>query len=218
MFDKPLQCALTKLSYLLSKPELTCFEVRNLMGVSLRGDLTRPPVSTPVSPDSINTNTDTGLENLYGLLSRFVHLTSQPSTAPQIVLPGLLGDASAPWSWTAGEAASVEAALLPFLIHLAAARNDVASLRFCLSTETNNEMLNGSRKGSQTAASVAGGIVNSLERGSYRSPLHVAALNGSTSCVSMLLESGALVHLRDSLGHTALYYASFPLDKSSSLC
>lgn len=56
--------------------------------------------------------------------------------------------------------------------------------------------------------SIAGGIVNCFDPASGRSPLHVAALNGSSKCINILLKSGALVHLRDSLGHTALYYAS----------
>lgn len=48
--------------------------------------------------------------------------------------------------------------------------------------------------------------MNCLDAASGRSPLHVSALNGSVKCLNMLLESGGLVHLRDSLGHTALYY------------
>ena len=55
---------------------------------------------------------------------------------------------------------------------------------------------------------VAGGIVNVVDPASGRTPLHVAALNGSTKCAMLLLESGALVHLRDTLDHTALYYVS----------
>jgi len=38
--------------------------------------------------------------------------------------------------------------------------------------------------------------------------LHVAALNGCTNCVNILLEAGALVHVRDLLDHTSLYYAA----------
>ncbi|KAG1790998.1 uncharacterized protein BJ212DRAFT_1593167 [Suillus subaureus] len=52
-------------------------------------------------------------------------------------------------------------------------------------------------------------MVNCLDPGSGRSPLHVAASNGNIRCVEKLLESGALVHLRDELGHTALYYCGF---------
>ncbi|KAG2073431.1 hypothetical protein BDR04DRAFT_1094950 [Suillus decipiens] len=42
---------------------------------------------------------------------------------------------------------------------------------------------------------VPGSIVNCLDVGSGRSPLHVAALNGNMRCVEKLLENGALVHL-----------------------
>ena len=59
---------------------------------------------------------------------------------------------------------------------------------------------------------VASGVVNCLDVGSGRSPLHIAALNGSEQCIRLLLTSGASVHLRDSLDHTALYYVS-PLDR-----
>jgi lysophospholipase len=55
---------------------------------------------------------------------------------------------------------------------------------------------------------IVGGIVNWINPASGRSPLHVAAINGSTQSVDALLKAGALVHLRDSLGHTALYYVS----------
>ncbi|OAX34991.1 hypothetical protein K503DRAFT_403474 [Rhizopogon vinicolor AM-OR11-026] len=53
-----------------------------------------------------------------------------------------------------------------------------------------------------------GGIINCLDAGSGMSSLHVATLNGSTSCVEKLLESGALMHLRDALGHTALHHVT----------
>lgn len=142
-----------------------------------------------------------------------MRLSNTTPTTPKIIvstdsMDEATQDAAKPWSWTAGEAASTEAALVPFLIHLAAARNDVESLRFCLSPSTDTEQH--ARGDSQRYRAVAGGIVNCLDPASGRSPLHVAALNGSTECTGILLESGALVHLRDSLGHTPLYYVSHP--------
>jgi lysophospholipase len=116
-------------------------------------------------------------------------------------------DAAAPWSWTATEAASTEAVLFPFLIHLVAARDDVEGMTFCLSAAASNDSVTTPSAEIQQYGYIAGGIVNCLEPASGRSPLHVAALNGSTKCTNILLQSGALVHLRDSLGHTALYYA-----------
>lgn len=134
-----------------------------------------------------------------------------------------LDEAAAPWSWTAAEASTTEIALFSSLIHLSAASDDIDGLELCLSggdlpqpstdgstTTTIDESSSGALAVGATGLTVAmaGGIVNWVNPASGRSPLHVAALNGSGRCVEKLLEAGALVHLRDSLGHTALYYAS----------
>ena len=116
---------------------------------------------------------------------------------------------------------------MPFLVHLAVVRDDADALRFCFDTSsaidsiatpmaevTEPHLSSQVVEVPQTfnvglsGRGVAGGIVNVLDSASGRSPLHVAALNGSTKCAILLLESGALVHLRDSLDHTALYYVS----------
>jgi len=149
------------------------------------------------------------LHDIQGLLDRFVHLTSTSRQIPPIALStdigGVAQDSAAPWSETAAETAFTEAALLPHLMHLAAARNDVKSLEFCLEVSADWEMEDKAR------VVIPGGIVNCIDPGSNRSPLHVAALNGSSASISRLLKAGALVHLRDNLGHTALYYVSLPL-------
>jgi lysophospholipase len=167
----------------------------------LRGELTRPTVLAPNRP-----TTAPDLPSIQGLLAQFVRLTSSARQMPQITLSPSVGDdaqhAAAGWTGTATETASTEAALLPLLMHLAAARNDVGGLNFCIATAASWEV------DDVALVTIPGGIVNCLEVGSGRSPLHVAALNGSTASVSCLLESGALVHLRDALGHTALYYVS----------
>jgi len=197
--DMTPECALTKLSYLLSKPELTVDDVRKLVSTPLRGELTRQSATT-LHQNTVN------VENIQGLLSEFVRLSGRPSQSPQIVvsLPdGATQDAAASWSSTAAEAASTEAALLPFLIHAAAARNDTEGIKFCLEAEAMNESI-----ATPGPSNVASGLVNVVDAASGGSPLHAAALNGSTECVNILLQSGALVHLRDTLGHTALYYAA----------
>jgi 60kDa lysophospholipase len=188
------------------------------MGMPLRGELTRPSGSTPTQ-----LTIDQNLESIQGLLSQFVRLSSSASPTPKIVVtPDSMDeatqDAAKPWSWTAAEAASTEAALVPFLIHLAAARDDVESLKFCLSQPTDGDQYG--YGDSQRYGAVAGGVVNCLDPTSGRSPLHAAALNGSIQCASILLESGALVHLRDSLGHTPLYYVSYstPLLSTVTYC
>jgi len=198
---------LTKLGYLLSKKELSRSQIRELIGNPLRGELTKA-AGTVVKPASIDDNMG-GIQNV---LSQFLRL-SQPSHTPKIEISfadldaeSSSQDAAAPWSWTVTEAAGIQATLFPFLIHLAAARDDLEGLNFCLraagepgdagSTQTGDPL---------TMKMIPGGIVNCLDPGSGRSPLHVAALNGHDRIVEALLRSGALVHLRDALGHTALY-------------
>ena len=196
-----LQCALAKLCYLLSKPELSTKEVRNLISIPLRGELTRP-TGGGMQQSTIAEN----VENIQHLLSQFVKLSSRPSLVPQggITTESVdSSDAAAPWSWTAAEAATTEAALLPFLIHVAAARDDIDSLAYCLRPTMMQDPSDNLKLGM-----IPGGIVNCLEPGSGRSPLHVASLNGHVQSVELLLRSGALVHLRDVLGHTALYFVS----------
>ncbi|KAG1725012.1 asparaginase-domain-containing protein [Suillus paluster] len=198
--DMTPECALTKLSYLLAKPELTVTEVRSLISLPLRGELTPPLSSLPAAPSLDDVNT-----TLSGLLSQFVRLSSARRTdVPQIVIGEEAQGAAAPWSRTAAEHASTEAALLPFLMHLAVARDDIEGLEFCLAS---GEAGSGVTEGTGEVI-VPGGIVNCLDAGSGRSSLHVAAINGNMRCVEKLLASGALVHLRDGLGHTALYYAA----------
>lgn len=206
-----MQCALTKLSYLLSKPELSVAQVRSLIGSPLRGELTLPESKIPAVL-SHPTSVGPSLDNIQGLLTQVVRLSSQASTsssssrAPRIVVEGSdardehADEATAPWSWTAAEAASTESALFPYLIHLAAARDDVDGVAFCLSAEA------GGTDGPGVA--VGGGLANCRDAASGRSPLHVAALNGAVRVANMLLEAGALVHVRDALGHTPLYYAA----------
>lgn len=186
---------------MLSKSELTVDDVRKLISTPLRGELTRQS-STTINQNTIN-------ENIQGLLSEFVRLSSRPSQNPQITLSlpdGATQDAAASWTSTAAEAASNEAALLPFLIHAAAARNDVEGVKFCLESEARNDSI-----ATPGPSNVASGLVNDVAASaSGGSPLHAAALNGSADCVKLLLHSGALVHLRDTLGHTALYYVCRP--------
>lgn len=174
------------------------------MGIPLRGELTRASAAAPSQP-----TIDQNVENIQGLLSQFVRMSNATAQTPKITITAsdptdeVVQDAAKPWSWTAAEAASTEAALIPFLVHLAVARDDAEGLRYCLYSSDSG--LHGE---STSYAPIAGGVANCLDPGSGRSPLHVASLNGSIDCTNMLLESGGLVHLRDSLGHTALYYVS----------
>ncbi|KAF8226739.1 L-asparaginase [Tricholoma matsutake] len=200
--DMTPECALTKLSYLLSKPELSVKEVRELIATPLRGELSGAYRSAPSHPATVEHN----LEQIGNILSQFIRLSHLPSHGAQMVaspdsIDTVTRDAAASWSWTAAEAASTEAVLIPCLIHLAAARDDIGSIKFCLDAVKNDS-------GATVFGNIAGGVVNCLELSSGKSPLHVAAINGNTRSVGLLLGLGAVVHLRDTLGHTPLYYAA----------
>ncbi|KAH6918395.1 L-asparaginase [Coprinopsis sp. MPI-PUGE-AT-0042] len=146
------------------EPELSVQEIRELMAIPLRGELTRVSKTAPsTNHETLNQNVD----NIQQMLQRFVHLSSRPSSSstPQIMLTSSEGDVIS--------------------------NPDPQNTRLPASTE---------------ACCWWNG--NCLESASGRSPLHVAALNGHTDSVRFLLQSGALVHLRDVLGHTALYYAA----------
>ncbi|KAJ8501659.1 hypothetical protein ONZ51_g442 [Trametes cubensis] len=228
--DMTPECALTKLSYLLSKPELSAAQVRALIGTPLRGELTLPESTLPPSL-SQPTGLDQSLDNIQGVLSQVVRLVSASTSSrtPRIVVSDQGRDgvdvsssaaavsakaaaggrdeaadkATAPWSWTAAEAASTESALFPFLVHLAVSRDDADSVSFCLAAEAGAADQSGA-----SGVAVGGGLANCLDAASGRAPLHVAALNGAMKSAEMLLEAGALVHVRDGLGHTPLYYAA----------
>jgi lysophospholipase len=201
---------LTKLAYLLGKPELSIKEVRDLMGAPLRGELTRVSAAPSGNQDRVDQNMD----QIQLVLSQFLRLARPPSHVPHITftpdpVDSESSKATAPWTWTAAEAASTEAVLYPSLMHLAAGRGDLETLTHCLGSATSvDSTIATSATEVPKYGLMAGGIVNCLDAGSGRSPLHVAALNGHTKAVNLLLQSGALVHLRDTMGHTALYYVS----------
>ncbi|KAG9019585.1 hypothetical protein FRB90_000049 [Tulasnella sp. 427] len=229
--DMTAPCALTKLAYLLSKPELTVAQVRELIKTPLRGEMTIPASLSTTSP---------GLESVSEILSHVLRISSKPSRVPSPPGPSLTDapttsitnpppttptttteaakDSAAPWALTASDAASTQSALLPFLIHLAAARDDVDGLKYCIEADDRlfNVLATGSDPISPRAAgsggsatmTVPGGVVNCLDTATKMSPLHIAAMNGCEKAVEVLLQSGALVHQRDVLDHTPLYYAA----------
>ncbi|KAH0583618.1 hypothetical protein H2248_009236 [Termitomyces sp. 'cryptogamus'] len=203
--DMTPECALTKLGYLLSKPELSTVEVRDLMMTSLRGELTRHSRTALSNPPVERT-----LESIQDVLYEFVRLTqlstsgSPITLTPDTPIETAARDATAPWTWTAGEAAMTEAVLIPFLIHLAAAKNDIMTMRFCIDVYGGKD---GTEEPHKTM-NVVGGVVNCADPTNGQTPLHAACLNGAVQAVDLLLRNGALVHLRDSLEHTSLYYAA----------
>lgn len=189
--DMTPECALTKLSYLLSKASLSVAEVRDLMGTPLRGELTRIAAEAH-GMQSVQTTIDERIGKIQGILSHVVRLSSRKYNTIPVVPPitvNLVEDSPSPWTCTAAEATSTEASLLPLVTHLAVAKDDTHGLNFCIRGDPVSEAAN--------CLDVSG-----------RSPLHTAAINNSVKCAGLLLEKGALVHLRDALGHTPLYYAA----------
>jgi lysophospholipase len=173
--------------------------VRKLVGAPLRGELTRIPRPRGTRTPAIDVN----FEAIGSTLEHIVRLTSPTrNPTPAIVVSDAqeeLPDVGAAWARTAAEVATTQRVLFSWLVHLAAAANDVDGLLHCLSADGADEA---------EQPTIVGGIVNWINPASGRSPLHVASINGSAHCVHALLKAGSLVHLRDSLDHTALYYVS----------
>ncbi|KAG8698911.1 hypothetical protein FRC08_005630, partial [Ceratobasidium sp. 394] len=202
--DMTPECALAKLAYLLSKPDLTPDRVRKLLSVPLRGELTLPaPLTRP---------TTTALDSVHDLLGEILRL-SQPSIVLGTSEPEVKADTSgtAPWSTTASHAGATELALLPFLMHLAVSRDDPASVTAAASHPRHPPNASGHSTSTPTSEQpfqFAQGASNAPLPGSLHTPLHTAALQGSVRCTRALLEVGALVHVRDALDHTCLFYAA----------
>jgi len=148
------------------------------------------------------------LESVQGVLAQIIRLSSPRTNQPKVILS--LEDntaaAAAPWSWTNTDKLTAESALLPLLIHLAAARNDLEALAMCIQVPTYDDVPTSQNE--PHSAALAAGIVNCIDAASGRTPLHVASMNGNAKAVELLLGAGASVHARDSLDHTALYYVS----------
>lgn len=188
-------------------------KVRELIRLPLRGELT-----SSVNPAS-NPSTSSHMDSMQDLFVQMIRLSASSINAsvPEIVVSPShehgQDDAAAPWSWTVAEENSAESSLLPVLVRLAVARDDVEALRFCLHYQ-DKQYQQGSPDPESYTGNFAAGVVNTVDPGSGWSSLHMAAFGGSQKCLSLLLRAGALVHLRDSLGHTALYYVRILADVS----
>ncbi|KAF8136467.1 asparaginase-domain-containing protein [Boletus edulis] len=137
--DMTPECALAKLAYLLSKPELSLNQVRELISMPLRGELTRPTLPPPTRPPTAAPD----IPSVQGLLTQFITFTPSVGSDAR--------DAAASWSGTA------------------------KSLQFCKTVADAWDAED------VTPATIPGGVVNCLEAGSGRSPLHVATLVGNTA-------------------------------------
>lgn len=177
------------------------------MRIPLRGEVT-PSASSAVAPPMTRS-----IDSMQDILGQMIRLSasSANATVPEIIVSPShekdLNEAVAPWSWTAAETNSAESSLLPLLVRIAVARDDAEALQFCL--DYKDKQYQDTSDPENFAGNFAAGIVNTVDPASGWSPLHVAAFGGSEKCLNLLLNAGALVHLRDSLGHTALYYVRY---------
>ncbi|MBW0482057.1 hypothetical protein O181_021772 [Austropuccinia psidii MF-1] len=214
--DMTTECALAKLGYLLSKPELTPEKIRNLLREPLRGELT-PPVRAQFEPQPLE-------DRLSWLVKKMTYLQALnfPSSYPPLKTfpPELLVETAT--GSTAQESGSTyqivgvdlassesfqaeqdhaERRLLPLLLSSAASREEPILKQLL---------------------EISGGQIEAYGLLNHRSPaglgqtaLHLAAFHGRLANVELLLDHGASVHVRDDCGHTALYYAMI---KRHKLC
>lgn len=185
------------------------------MAAPLRGELTLTAPSSEGVPSDFQ-NIQPVLMQLFRLTSNLSSGSlSSPSIYPSDVMSRSLGaKATDIWTPTDSDTAQTYGAILPFLIHVAAAKNDVEGIQFCI--DAWEQLTKLEDKEAQPSSpvveksflqSVGSGICNVLDT-SGRSPLHTAALNGSLESTRLLLQNGASVHSRDLLDHTMLYYVS----------
>ncbi len=194
------QCALTKLSYLLSKPNFSVERVRALMGSPIRGELSIPNLAetAPVVQDSPALSVL--LSQLISLIAGTTSMQPIPSNDNDDVSHI---DETAAWSSTQRDSMMMEAALAPYLLSLAAAKNDSAAMKQLLASMHALDSAKVQGVPGMAQHQQVSGAVNKMDPASGRNALHTAAMNGSLDCLQALLEAGALVHMRDTLGHTA---------------
>ncbi|KAK4053465.1 hypothetical protein OIV83_001632 [Microbotryomycetes sp. JL201] len=221
--DMTVECALAKLSYLLSK-DLSALQIRRLLSQPLRGELTlTTPPQTHASPLQAG-------ERLRGLFSRILECAPASSVKSPSGRPRSLsmttaseGDArstfneglllpdefQASWPATLKDEEIAEQAILPFLLGQASSRPD-ALLDNLLSSLANQSQATDSNgnNASDSTPIVVTALLNESATASMQTPLHLACLACQASNVGLLLAHGASVHVRDALSHSPLYYAS----------
>lgn len=207
----PSQCALAKLSYLLSKP-LSSDQIRHLLGISLRGEISSPSTASTRPPAADD------LERLNGLLVQAVDLTGGRALLDLHHQRGETGpdgpDEVAAWGRSENASHLLEAAILPQLLFKSvAAPSSPVTLRSLLDTYAPHSPAtsSGAVAGPTSADDPAcANVVNALNSVGM-SLLHVACVHGSTECVQILLERGGSVHVRDMLGYVFTFASFAPL-------
>ncbi|GAA5892855.1 hypothetical protein JCM8208_004105 [Rhodotorula glutinis] len=205
--DMTTECALAKLSYLLSKPELSSAQVRALIAQPLRGELTPlapvPTYSNPADPQA-------RLRTLFSQLVECAPSPQRPRRASSAAYessdrPILPQEFSASWPSTLADEETLRAAVLPHLLAQAATKPGelLPSLLASVAPPPTTSI---------TSASLSSlalpSLLNEPASTTFQTPLHLATLAGVLPNVELLLASGASVHLRDANGRSALFYAA----------
>ncbi|KAH6579413.1 hypothetical protein BSLG_010535 [Batrachochytrium salamandrivorans] len=194
--DMTPECALTKLSYLLSKysdPDIC----RRLMKKSLRGELTLPlrrqrftyfahPGNLSISQGHVGI-----VSSVLSMLG--VNPPASRSLTERRDSESRASVASQHLEDSAGEASdfedisgNLERVLVPLLLCQVVRANDTPSLSTSLEEY---------------------GYMVDVPDYDGRTPLHVAASEGQRDCVEILLRHGANVHVRDNFGQSSLFDA-----------
>lgn len=230
--DLTPECALTKLAYLLSKPDLTREQVRELMGRSIRGELTTR-ASAAVSTSQASPTRKQRLD-VSDLLSRILQKptdsvgASMPQRAEQTQdsKSGTTEDNDPSSSSLSSstteeekamerEVASAERTILPYLIHRAASIGDDATLSWHLEalqrlespSSTNNIpsiSLTQPESDSGSATVASSSSARSQQQHSNSTPLSLQASPHPLPShhQSSPLDSSQALHIASALGHT----------------
>ncbi|POW03954.1 hypothetical protein PSHT_11429 [Puccinia striiformis] len=183
--DMTTECALAKLAYLLSKPSLTPEKIRTLITASISGPndgIANMNINNnnPHTPSATISNDPTILLKRSPNLGR---LSIYQDVGVELETSEMLQK----------EQDLTEQSLLPIALTAASARED-ASLSSLLEICHDQIQIHG--------------LLNLRSAsGLGQTALHLAAFYGRFRNIELLLDHGASVHLRDDIGHTALFYA-----------
>lgn len=112
-----------------------------------------------------------------------------------------------PWPATARDADNVERALLPYLLGQAASRSGPL-LAEIINSLTETLVIPTTTLLGPSPSDTAISILSEPSTPSLQTPLHLAVLAAQPINVALLLSHGASVHSRDTLCHSALFYAA----------
>ncbi|KWU43556.1 asparaginase-domain-containing protein, partial [Rhodotorula sp. JG-1b] len=214
--DMTTECALAKLAYLLSKPELSPTQIRTLLSQPLRGELT-PVASVPAYSSPYDT--ETRLRTLFSQLvacgpsahrsvGQPAHHTvpSQQASEADPTLPEEFGAA---WPSTLADEACLKSAVMPYLLSQAASRPDHLLETLIASLDVPDTPVDSNASAAASAHPLAlPALLNEPATVLLQTPLHLAVLAALPQKVKQLLSHGASVHARDTLGHSPLFYAA----------